>query len=403
VRIAAGRGGVGSWLTLGVLLAVGYLVKAVLLPFGVVVLVTLAVALRHRRGFPRAALAGAVFVAICAPQIIYVSRLKGAPTASDVGRLTYAWYVAGVPGPVSSALPLPATLPEPTATPKTLAMLDPAGDPRPAVYAVGAPIPGTFPLWYDAGYWYRGVRAGLHPVATIRAVVRHTRAYLEMLAFLIIGGLAAVLASGVTRQRVAAMRPSAVLVLPALALLGLYALLLVQSRYVAPFVVLLVLGLVTPHARDELTRRLRLGFVVGALCALPFTAFEVRRAAAHWDGAAEARAAIARDLRARGVESGTRVAFIGEAHDAAWARHARLRIVSVVPRQEAGWFWASDSTRRAAVLDTMRAHGATAVMAEAPSAGVDVRGWIPLGPPGSGSGDRPGLLLHSSTPVLVRH
>ena len=44
-----------------------------------------------RRGFVASA---ARFALVSLPQIVYVSRLKGAPTIGDVARLTYGWYTA---------------------------------------------------------------------------------------------------------------------------------------------------------------------------------------------------------------------------------------------------------------------------------------------------------------------
>ncbi len=169
VRIASGRAGRASSIGLGALLALGYLAKAVLFPFGIFVVATLAIMLRRKRQLGRVAIAALVFLVGSAPQIVYASRLKGAPTFSDVGRLTYLWFVADVPGPVSSAFPLPARLPSPSATHQTLARLDRTSGVHPAVYDIDAPIPGTLPIWYDAGHWYRGVVAPLLPIAVIRS------------------------------------------------------------------------------------------------------------------------------------------------------------------------------------------------------------------------------------------
>src|SRR5215207_10111817 len=142
LRLRSGRGGWGSAVGLGGLLVAGYIAKAALLPVGLVVLAVLVVVLRRRRGLTLATVAGVVLLAISAPQIAYVSRLKGSPTFSDVGRLQYLWFVAGVPGMVTSALPLPARLPDPNALSQTLPLLADS-DPHPAVYDIDAPIPGT--------------------------------------------------------------------------------------------------------------------------------------------------------------------------------------------------------------------------------------------------------------------
>ena len=381
LRLARGTGRWGSAVALGVLLGLGYLTKAALLPVGVVVLVTLAVVMRRRGGVPLAAVAAVVFAALSAQQIAYVSQLKGSPTFSDVGRLSHLWFIADVPGPVSAAFPLPRQLPSPTGRGQTLATLGP-DDPHPAIYDIDAPIPGTLPIWYDAGYWYRGVVAPLRPAAIARAVVRHVRVYVEIFGLLLAGSLAAAFAGPVTRRTVLAMRPEPLLVVPALAALGMYALVLVQTRYIAPFAVILLVGLVPPWAVDDLSRRLRAGFATGAVVALPLIAHQMRVEKTYWQGSARARTSVVTALAARGLTPGTRLGYIGDAYDALWAREARLRFVSVVPRAEAARFWALGPADRARVLAHMRAQGARAIVAEAPALGVETSGWAELPPAG---------------------
>ena len=168
------------------------------------------------------------------------------------------------------------------------------------------------------------------------------------------------------------------LVVPALTALALYGLVLVQSRYVAPFALLLFAGLVPPWATDALSRRLRAGFAVGAVASLPLIAYQARVDGSYWHGSAQARANVVAALAARGVGPGSRIGFIGEAYDALWARTARLRFVSLVPLAEAPRFWELDPVGRAAVLLHMRQQGAQAIVAEAPALGVDLGGWEPL-------------------------
>jgi hypothetical protein len=375
VRIAGGRAGWPSVTALGVLLALGYLAKAALFPYGFVVLATLAVVLRRRQQLHRIAVAALVFLALSAPQVIYASRLKGAPTFSDVGRLTYLWFIADVPGPVSSSFRLPARLPSPEAKHQTLVTLDRTTGAHPAVYDIDAPVPGTLPVWYDAGYWYRGVTAPLLPARIVRAIVRHGRVYVEMFGMLLVGTLAAAFTRRVTWPDALATRPAVVLVLPALAVLAMYALVLVQDRYVAPFALLLFAGLVPPWATDELSRRVRVGLATGALVAVALVIHGARVDATYWRGAARARANVVTDLAGRGIGPGSRVAFIGEAYDALWARQARLRFVSLVPLAEAPRFWELDGAGRAAVMAHMQEQGATAIIAESPALGVNIDGW----------------------------
>jgi hypothetical protein len=384
VRLGHGPDGWGAAVMLGVLLGLGYLAKAAMFPIAFVVLVTLAVARRRRLTVVRLVVAGAIFLAISTPQIVYVSRLKGSPTFGDVGRLNYLWFIANVPGPASPAFALPARLPSPDSVGQRVLPLDPVRDRHPAIYDINAPIPGTLPVWYDAGYWYRGVTAPLMPVGIVRALVRHGRVYLEVFGFLMVGGLAALLAGPTTRREVAEMRPEAVLLVPALAGLVMYALVLVQTRYVSPFALLFFAALAPPWATDAASRRLRIGLAAGAVVLIPLVVFQAKVEAAAWRGAARNRASVAAALGARGISPGTRIGFIGDAYDALWARTARVRFASLVPGVEAGAFWALDPSSRAAVLARMQQQGAEAIIAEMPAPGVSTEGWErlpPAGPP----------------------
>jgi hypothetical protein len=177
-------------------------------------------------------------------------------------------------------------------------------------------------------------------------------------------------------------RPASLLVAPALAAFVMYGLVTVEPRYVAPFALLLFAGLVPPWATDDLSRRLRVGFAVGAVAMLPLVVHQLRVDAAYWRGSAQARANVVAALGARGVGAGSRLGFIGEAYDAYWARRGRFRFVALVPSAEAGRFWALDSAGRAAVVEHMRARGAVAVVAEAPPVGLSVAGWRRLPPAG---------------------
>ena len=400
IRIASGRGRWGAAVTLGALLAAGYLTKAALLPVGIVLLVALGIMMRRRGGVVLTAVAAGVFIAISLPQIVYASRLKGSPTFSDVGRLSYLWFIANVPGPVSSAFPLPERLPDPAGHGALPTLSDAVA--RPAIYVIDAPIPGTLPIWYDAGYWYRGVDAPLEPVATARAIVRHTRVYLEMFGIVLAGALAALLAGPVSRRALAEMRPSMLLIVPGVAALAMYALVLVQPRYVAPFAVLLVLGLVPPGALDELSRRLRIGLATGAVAAVMSVVYQLRVDTPVWRGSAAARANVVAALNARGVGHGTRVGFIGDAYDALWAHQAGVRFSVLLPRAEAPRFWSLDSASRERILERMHTSGATVIVAERPAPGVPTDGWESL-PPGGPPG--PALMVRSysrTTPMTLR-
>jgi hypothetical protein len=179
----------------------------------------------------------------------------------------------------------------------------------------------------------------------------------------------------------------------------MYALVLVQTRYIAPFVLLLFAGLVPPWAGDDLSRRLRTGFAVGAVALVPLMVHQVKVDATFWRGSAPVRANFVAALQVRGIGPGSRLGFIGDAYDAHWARQARVRFAVLLPRPEAPKFWRLDAAGRSRVLDRMVRSGTQAIVAETPPLGVDTAGWETL--PSAGV-PQPELLLYRSPSAVAR-
>ena len=392
VRIVYSENRVILWFALGAVLGATYLAKTAMLPIGVAIIATVAIATRHRRGQRRGVItAVAVFLLTCLPQVIYVSRLKGAPTIGDVGRLTYGWYMAGVPTPLweIGIGKLPAALPSPHAGLQELRVLDGRIDSHPAVYSVDGPFPGTLPIWYDATYWYRNVRV---PLALKKMAVGAASNMLGYSRLLFPFFLAALIASitwkirgrtktGIRARGTQSVPGSLVLVAPALFALVLYAVSHWELRFIVPFVILFLAGLVLPAAANKFTDYVRQGFTFAATLLVVATAYftvaqfkhrgnhELRHAA---------RLSLVEGLRARHVGAGTPIGIIGYPYTAYWAQLGGLRFVSVIPTQEAAAFWDADSVAREAVLQKMRDHGAAAIIALSPGVEPIPHGWIPV-------------------------
>jgi hypothetical protein len=89
------RDGLAKYAFLGLLLAVGYYAKAILLYFAIfvsAVIVSKALRSRHILG---PVVTVAVFAALVLPFVLILSRAMGHVTANDSGRLNYAWFVDG--------------------------------------------------------------------------------------------------------------------------------------------------------------------------------------------------------------------------------------------------------------------------------------------------------------------
>ncbi|MGH8130200.1 MAG: hypothetical protein ACRES3_05035, partial [Steroidobacteraceae bacterium] len=193
----------------------------------------------------------------------------------------------------------------------------------------------------------------------------------------------------------------------ALAALGLYALVYAESRYVAPFVLLLWAGLLAQirlPAGEWQQRTVAAGGILMALfvwvniAALNLEGFggligyESQR---HGEqptslttsqlevGGDVDHPAIAEALRTDfGVEPGTPVAFIGYSYYAYWARLGRLRIIAEVRPEEFDQFWTASAAVRDELLAAFASSGARVVLSEPVSSSASIEGWDAVGETG---------------------
>ena len=221
--ISSRRAGV----TLGLALAAGSLAKSFVIPWAGVCIVTAIVALRGRRMRP-AFMAAGIWLLAVVPWTIGLSATYGHLTFGDTGRLTYAWFVNRVESPSGKFMPHTAGVP---ATDSVLAGL-----------AVTPGAPGTNPVWYDPARWYGDVRPQFvwsRQVAVLGILMAE---YIASLAPLFLVMAFWLIAAG--RDGVATWwRRTWPIVVPSLAALLAYALVLVTTRYVAPFYMTLLLAI----------------------------------------------------------------------------------------------------------------------------------------------------------------
>lgn len=388
----------GSIAVLGLVLAVGYYAKAVLFPLGIAFIAIAAWLISPNR-LPdrRGAAALLVFVVVTAPLVIAISTAAGYPTFSDVGRFTYLKHV--------NAMPYPGF--EPVARELGSEVLH---GPRkifaePTVFEFARPVGGTYPLATDPAYWTRGVE----PVVTLRgqvnAVMSNLVYYFELFIATQGGTLMALALAGVIaaahgwRPRLRCA-PTGLIAWASVAL-ALYALVRAEGRYVAPFVVLLLAGLLAwPRLPDTQAARQLLA-TVGALIAVwqwiqigALNVAEAGRLVGLDPGAQDAEVvvrpadveahsadnvAIAMALRRDGIAPGDRVAFAGYSYSAFWARLARVSIVAEIRPEEAGLLWTMSPARLDELGAALARFGVVALIAEPPRKGQRAAGWQPLG------------------------
>jgi hypothetical protein len=217
-----------SGIVLGLALAAGSLAKSFIVPWAAICIVTALVSLRGRSMKPAIVAAG-IWILAVVPWTIGLSSKYGHLTFGDTGRLTYVWYVNRVETPSDKLMPRAAATPATDSVLRGIAMTPNA--------------PGSHPVWYDPARWYGNLRPTF-------SLPRQTSVFGILLAEYI-ASLAPVFLV-IAFWLIAAGRDALVdwwkwtwpIVVPALAALMAYSLVLVTTRYVAPFYMALVLAVI---------------------------------------------------------------------------------------------------------------------------------------------------------------
>ena len=398
LRHGEGPGNTGTSILFGVTLGLAYLAKAALFVLGLALFILWAVAGEGstRQRLRHVVIGLAAFIIVAAPFLTVLSLKTGAVTFSQVGTFTYLKHVNGMNYPYPRITPgMMSGAPE---HPPRQVLTDPP------VYEFAGPVGGTYPLAFDPGYW----TAGIEPVVGIaqqgRALAANGVFYFDLFVRqqgLLIGALLLLLGSSYRRRSEVRLRSTeSVLVLWGLAALSMYALVYVISRYVGPFVLLLlacITSFVRLPASDGARNLVSFGgavMIIGVwlniaalnldgLAALTGVTLDTPMASGQFtDGHHADHPAIAEELEEAGIEKGSSVAFLGYSFPAYWARLARVRIVAEIDPQEVEQFWSLEGSRRATVIEALAATPAEAVIAEPFGLVTPPPGWQRLGDTG---------------------
>jgi hypothetical protein len=213
-------------IVLGLALAMGSLAKSFFIPWSGVVFIVTWLATR-RAGWRPVMTAVAAWLVIVGPWCATLSAHQGRFTFGDTGRLTYIWNVNQRESPSLKAMPHGA------ATPASDSIL-------PGV-AVTANARGTNPVWFDPARWYTGLRPQWNSSKQLSVFSEIVSQLFSSLAplFLVIWITYAVARRD---ERALWWRRLWFIVLPAVVAMGAYSMVLVTTRYIAPFLVTLTLA-----------------------------------------------------------------------------------------------------------------------------------------------------------------
>ena len=373
LRMSRNHARIGTFFVLGLVLGLGYLAKTILFPLSFVFLAVAAfMTYKRRESLARPLVAVLVFLLTASPLLVVLSRAKGRLTFGDSGRINYIWHVDGVPRMYwqgdypGSGIPI---------HPPRLILA------KPAVYEFAAPFAATFPPWYDPSYWYEGMHPHFDLRKQVRALVVGAGIYhglfLKSGAALVTISLTLLFLGGSMRDISGRLD----VLLPAMAGLGLYALVHVEPRYVGSFILVFWGGVLSQLRlpKSELSSRLLRAatLAIVAIYSTELCVGALGAAATERDLAAGAQEElqIAQGIRQAGLRPGDRVATVGGMGAMVWARLAKVRIVANLPDDTDFWFQGDDTRSR--TLSAFAATGAKAIVAASPSGAKD--GWIKIG------------------------
>jgi hypothetical protein len=376
LRVARGAASGFSFAALGVVLGFGYLAKAAMFPLAFVFLfASLSLGRTWHRALPRVFTAFVCFVVTAGPMIYSLSALKGRFTFGETGRINYIWHVNGndCSWPdfphwqkgIGSGVPLhPARR-----------LLE-----SPAIYEFPSQAHGTYPMWYDPSLYWEGVS----PRWNVRQQIATLRKQALSYCTIFLRGPQCVLIAGflllwlISRSGWSVVREIAgqwKILLPAVAAFGMYALVLVQPRYIGPFGVLFWLGLLSGlHLPSDFNSQRRMWYITLGVTITMLTGTviwtihdAIREEFSTFD---VVQFQHANHLKRLGVQPGEKVAVMGSALGAMpWARLARVQIAADTPSTEMEKFWQADDATKRRIIDTFASTGVKAIVAEkAPSA-----------------------------------
>lgn len=387
LRMHSGQARSWTYILFGAALAFGYFAKTAMFPLSFVFLAVAGFISLRQRKIAAFLLAPFCFALLAGSWVAVLSHGKGRLVYGDAGRLTYRWLVGPRANPVEWA---GQTQPGETLVHPPRQLSD-----DPPIYEFASPVPGTFPLWYGNSYWLEGrfpfsltgqlriLRESYH---TYWEIQDHQREFLLLLLFLIFvqGTFLGYFKSFLDRW---------VLWIPAVAALAMYALVRVEPRYVAAFLLLLWISLFAAVRlpQKDSARRVALWAAVATVLTTGVGILHgsITDFHAALRGAPSEQVEVAKGLRDLGILEGQSLAVIGIPRDSFyWARLAHARVISEIPTPNVNQYWFGSPDTQQRVRSLFAQTGAVAIVTDTmpatvvyPQSGetLHVPGWQQIG------------------------
>jgi 4-amino-4-deoxy-L-arabinose transferase-like glycosyltransferase len=376
LKIYLSRGGWSYFVALGLVLGCAYLTKSFYFPLSFVFLGVAWLATGNlRKNSRQAILALVVFMAVAGPFVLALSQVKHRFTFGDTGKLAYVMMVGEVAQPQfwqgENGSGVPAH--------PTRQILD-----VPKIYEFAAPVSGSYPPYYDLSYWMEGATPHFRLKGQLR-VLRQSVGTLFLILMsqieFFVALLVVVFLAREPGDLLLSLARDWFLWLPAALGCLAYTLVLLEPRYVAPFLPLLWLAAFSAVFKSlpEKSPRVAMAIILAILSVMgvklakaissDVIALSSHEVNSNWE--------IAQGLHELGIAPGDKVAGLSRVAEAHWARLAGVTIVAEVPLGQENIFWTSGPELQSRVFEKLASTGARAVVTKEPPPGLTA-GWVQL-------------------------
>jgi hypothetical protein len=366
------------YLALGVVLGIGFLAKAPMLPIGVLILaVSLFVVEEWRPAVKMIVAAFALMMVIGSLYFVPLSRARGHFTLGESAGFNYlvdvdhagpSWYLQDVGRGRGSFVHPPEQIFS-----------------APRAYAFPLPKAGTHPLRFDPSDWTAGARPRFLFKRQIGNFVRNVLGHRQVLLVLSTATALVLLLGYFLRQKkdVSFVHIAWPICLVGIAGCAMYAMMHIETRYVAAFLVLFWCGIIfsLPVPRGINSKWIAAVALVSiASFLLPMgRLIYLRRSQGMGKVNSYAQAAAA--LEQFGVHAGDQVARISpKANDIAIERITRATVTAEVDLNDADKFWSAPVATQRDLLEIFALRGVKAVVATSPKLNLSNQSeWTRLG------------------------